>query len=721
MKTSVKSTPSVATVVPTVRERRIALILFAAALGLYTRTLAPGLLDGDPGEFQFAAWHFGLAHPTGYPFYLILGGIWQRMLAIFGVDPATALNLFGAVTGAAAVGLLYLLMVRWLPTTGGWSRACAIFTALFFAANPTFWSQNLIAEVYSLHALFIVAFLLTATRGEEAKRRGSEGTADDGRQTTDDAQQNTHHPSHFTHHPSRFTYHGLRITHYVFLLLGLSLTHHRTTLFLLPGVILLLFWMDREWWRQWRVVLGMALGLALPQLLYLYIPLRSGPEASPWLYQPLNGETLVLYEQSLRGFIDFITGSVFAVSFLPLAGALARLPQMANHWWIHFNATGLALMLLGLFILWQRRNWPVILLTVPFVLTLQIFNLFYGIGDIYVFYIPLYLVGAIWAGFGVWAVGEWQGRARRAEGGRGTTDDGGQTTDHQPPTTDAQQTTQYSVLDMHHAPRTTQHASHPALRTMLYAAILLFVLLPLLQFFPVVDQSGNRSAEIMWGGILAAAPPDDAILVSNDRNEIVPLYYLQAVEGRVPGLTGIFPLITPEERFADVGAVVETALTAGERPVYLIKPMDGLEVRFQLEAANDPLVRVAGFVDAAGRQHPLNRPMGPLTLLGYDWQPAGDAAEIVLYWRVEEPIDGNYTTSVQLFDATGERLAQSDLPTGGVYYPTGLWKQGEILREAHMLSLNSAEPTRILASMYRIDPRSGDLTHLAPPVEWSLQ
>ena len=77
--------------------------LFALGLGVYSRTLAPGLLFGDAGEFQFAAWRFGLAHPTGYPLYLLLGGSWQHLAALFGVDPATSLNAFSAFLAAATV------------------------------------------------------------------------------------------------------------------------------------------------------------------------------------------------------------------------------------------------------------------------------------------------------------------------------------------------------------------------------------------------------------------------------------------------------------------------------------------------------------------------------------------------------------------------------------------------------------------------------------------
>ncbi|MEZ4836511.1 MAG: DUF2723 domain-containing protein [Caldilineaceae bacterium] len=50
---------------------------------------------------------------------------------------------------ALTAGLLYLLMTRLLPT-GSWGRLSALFAALLFTLNPTFWSQNIIAEVYAL-------------------------------------------------------------------------------------------------------------------------------------------------------------------------------------------------------------------------------------------------------------------------------------------------------------------------------------------------------------------------------------------------------------------------------------------------------------------------------------------------------------------------------------------------------------------------------------------
>jgi hypothetical protein len=630
-------------------DRRLAIVIFALFLGIYSRTLAPGLLFGDPGEFQFAAWRFGLAHPTGYPLYLLLGGSWQHLTALFGADPAASLNAFSAFLAAVAVAIFYLAVLGWLPrrtpSASVAARVSAFFAALLIGVNPTLWSQAVIAEVYALHALFIAGFLfLTARRSQS--------------------------PGHL------FA---------LSLLLGLSLTHHRTTLFLLPGLLLWLFWQERSWWRTgrlWAVLIG---GLALPQLLYLYIPLRSGAGASPWLYPRLGAETLALYTPTFQGFVDFITGSVFAVSFLSPAQALARLPEMGNLWLVHFTWPGLALALLGLIVLFREERWPLLLLTLPAFLLLQIFNLFYGIGDIYVFYIPLYLFAALWSGCAVdWLIGMTQRRQ--------TADDGPQT--------------QYAI-------RNTQYAFWFAVLLLLPASLFL-------THFPSINQSGNRATQQMWERILAADPPADAILISNDRNEIVPLYYLQAVEGKATGLTGLFPLLTPEDRFADVGAVTATVLAGGERPAYLIKAMAGLEVKFDLAQTPPPLVRVMGAVDEEMVDQPLDLAYGPLTLLGYSASQAGNISTLSLFWRVEERMQADYTTSVQLFDGAGQPLAQDDRPPGGDFYPTSLWKVGEIVRDTHIFPADAMEDAgKMQVLLYTRAPGSDEnaqpeLIHLAP-------
>ena len=71
------------------------------------------------------------------------------------------------------------------------------------------------------------------------------------------------------------------------------------------------------------------------------------------------------------------------------------------------------------------------------------------------------------------------------------------------------------------------------------------------------------------------------MLISNDRDEMMPLWYMQQVEGRRPDLAGVFPLLLTGDGWATIGQVVDRALATG-RPVSLIKPMPGLEIKAQL-------------------------------------------------------------------------------------------------------------------------------------------
>ncbi|MCC9076232.1 DUF2723 domain-containing protein [Litorilinea aerophila] len=651
---------------PTARtDRQIVLLLMAATLALYVRMAAPDMLPGDSGEFQFAAWRLGLAHPTGYPLYLLLGSAWQHLLAVLGLNPAAALNLFSGVVGALAVGQLYRLMYYWLDGPAALRRATALFVAAYFAVNPTFWSQNLIAEVYTLHALFVLLILL-AVPGLEAIP-----------------------PARKRKRPIITTPRLVGLAG----LVGLSLTHHAMTLLWIPPLLLALWLLDGRWWRSWGLLAAVGAGLA-PLVLYLYIPLRSGPTASPWYHQRLDGSVLSLYRGDWASFLDFVTGRSISVGFKGAAEALAGLGDAAFLWRLHFGWPGLVLMALGLLALARSGRRPLLALTVTYALLQQLFNLFYNIGDILVYYIPLYLVATLWIGFGVHslAAGHWLPGARPSE-----------------------------PQDPPQAQDSAGAGGRPSPGFLFgLLAIGLACLLPLQQwraYAGILDQSQMRSTRQQWEQILAAQPPANAILVSNDRNEIVPLFYLQAVEGRAQGMTGLFPLIMPDPRFADIGATLDTALAeGGERPVYLIKAMPGLAVKYELMPGPGPLVQVIGPVTAEPAR-PVMRELGPLTLLGYTWTEQGDQVTIRLFWRVDQRLPGDFTTTVQLLDDRGDKLAQHDAPPGDVYYPTSLWKPGEVLTEAHALPLDAARQARsLLVGLYR----QPDLAQLAPPLELPL-
>ena len=139
------------------RDAWIAVGLAILCAALYLRTMAPDIVNADGGEFQFAAWTFSLAHPTGYPLFLVLGGLFQHLIPIS--TPAFRLNLFTLITAAAAVGTLYLAM-RGL----GVNAYGSALGSTAFALTTNFWFDAGGAEVYDLNAFFIALLILLALR-----------------------------------------------------------------------------------------------------------------------------------------------------------------------------------------------------------------------------------------------------------------------------------------------------------------------------------------------------------------------------------------------------------------------------------------------------------------------------------------------------------------------------------------------------------------------------
>ena len=136
------------------------LCVSALALVVYLATLAPTVTTGDSGELITAAATLSLAHPTGYPLYLLLG---HAFIRVFGfLSPAVAMNLFSAL---AALGAC--LVVRRLALELTRDRIAAVAMALLFAFSASMWSQATVARVYALGALLLALSLLELVRLRE--------------------------------------------------------------------------------------------------------------------------------------------------------------------------------------------------------------------------------------------------------------------------------------------------------------------------------------------------------------------------------------------------------------------------------------------------------------------------------------------------------------------------------------------------------------------------
>ena len=142
--------------------------LVSGVVYFYTAQPNVGLLDS--GEFIVAAQHFGVPHPTGYPLWTILA--WLFQLLPLG-NAAWEINLFSGLCGALAVGVTTLVaasMLRWMmPWWGGMQKPIAVAPlltgliavsfGLLFAFSFSFWTQAVIAEVYTLHGLLMGLFV----------------------------------------------------------------------------------------------------------------------------------------------------------------------------------------------------------------------------------------------------------------------------------------------------------------------------------------------------------------------------------------------------------------------------------------------------------------------------------------------------------------------------------------------------------------------------------
>ena len=140
--------------------------LAAAALGplaLYVATLPRTVVLEDDGLFLMAGAHLGVAHPPGYPLYTLIVHLFTRLP--FG-DPAFLGHLSSAVLGALACGAVYCC-ARLLRA----SPAPALTAAWLFGVSEQFWSQAIIAEVYTLNALLFFATYALVLLGARDPRR----------------------------------------------------------------------------------------------------------------------------------------------------------------------------------------------------------------------------------------------------------------------------------------------------------------------------------------------------------------------------------------------------------------------------------------------------------------------------------------------------------------------------------------------------------------------
>ncbi|MEI7894762.1 MAG: DUF2723 domain-containing protein, partial [Myxococcales bacterium] len=138
--------------------RRVSVWVAPAIIALsavaYLLTAARSVLGGDNGEFAMLYGCGGVAHPTGYPLYVL----YLRSLSwLPATSPAHGAALATALLGGATTAVLYLACRAF-----GASRGSAAVVIATHAFSAPMWIASTHAEVFALNALLGAAILLAA-------------------------------------------------------------------------------------------------------------------------------------------------------------------------------------------------------------------------------------------------------------------------------------------------------------------------------------------------------------------------------------------------------------------------------------------------------------------------------------------------------------------------------------------------------------------------------
>jgi transmembrane protein TMEM260 (protein O-mannosyltransferase) len=235
---------------------------------------------GDWGEMQVQPTILGIAHPTGYPTYLLLAHFAE--LVPFG-SVAFRANALSALFVALALATVVLIDIRL-----GVRPILAAAAALALGAVGTVWAAAVVAEVNPLHLLFAALIVHRALVWAQEQR--------------------------------------VRDLAIGGLLVGLSLGNHLLTLAIAPFVATFVLWAGRRMFEVRPELLLVPLaGVAIGLSVYLYIPIRAAQNPPLAYNHPMTLDAVIwlVSGHQFRSQFDFLTAN-------GPAELLAALPGLAT-------------------------------------------------------------------------------------------------------------------------------------------------------------------------------------------------------------------------------------------------------------------------------------------------------------------------------------------------------------------------------------------------------
>ncbi len=364
---------------------------------MYLFTLAPSVLQIDSGELSTVQAILGIAHPTGYPLFTLIGFLFSKIPLPF--STIYKLNVLAALY--CAMGIFFFLLTMRLilnnfsffemkkgskqklinkhktksiskskekKLTKEISELIIILSSLcgglLLAFSKTDWFQSTSVEVYSLNILLIsiiIFFLIKAYI------------------TNDQASSKIQ----FNKYWFFFT-----------LFLALGFTNHMTTLLILPGAAFLYFDKYKFNKNSFKFLLLLFI-IFIPILIiiYSYLPIRASHNPELNWGNPID----------LERFFRHISGKQYQVwLFTSLDAAKKQFSYFISSLFNEFNI-GLILIIIGIFYSYfKSTNYGkkiFYFLMISFLFTI-LYSINYDINDIDSYFLLAYIFMAIWGAFG---------------------------------------------------------------------------------------------------------------------------------------------------------------------------------------------------------------------------------------------------------------------------------------------------------------------------------
>lgn len=214
------------------------LLLLLIDFVVYLKTLAPAVQFIDSGELAVVCQTLGIAHPTGYPLYTLLG----RLFTLLPLnDTIFRVNLFSLLSVCLANLFLFLIILKVLGCRSNVSLWTGFLTSLVFSFTPTWWGMATSNEVYGLNILSacLIIYIIQIWR-EKHRKMG-----------------------------------GMNVLYILAFVYGLSFGNHMMTILLLPAIVFLLLVYEKKILFSTEKIFPCVFFFVLGLSIYLYLPIRS--------------------------------------------------------------------------------------------------------------------------------------------------------------------------------------------------------------------------------------------------------------------------------------------------------------------------------------------------------------------------------------------------------------------------------------------------------------